>query len=504
VLAPVLALAAVLPAVWWEPLHVDESFTLTMAPRSFGYIIHEVFFRRADAPAYSLIEHATLSWPGGIEALRLPAVLFFLVALPGAGLVARELAGRTEALVLPLALALAPLAVRLADFGRPYTLLLALVVWSTYAALKAAKSGSLAAWSAIGALAGALVYVHSIGPLYLGPILLTGLLHSAASRRRLAVEAATALGAALLVGVAYYLNVLTTLRDKFGAYRGAAALHTSPQTSVSVLAIGDRPGLVVFGLLAVAGLAWLARSRTRTAVALAAWVAVPIGFFWLVPVERVHFSPRYMIAVEPFFLLLVVVGALSLGRVLPRPLLAGGLVVAALLAWLAYDDVQRLRELHGVAVNRAAAAVSPYRDQGVLFASTGEPVGDSGRSPGLVSAYITLELPGLEWVRERRVEKVTAFVRSDGPPKIGLWLFMATPSRIQRGLDTLAAYEDVEAKRLSPHLLFVRSVAARDPATLVKEAYRVRTLWLATRPSDRRVRRILAVDQAALDAVAGP
>jgi hypothetical protein len=44
--AVLLTLGAALPAVWREPLHVDEQVTLAVSPRSFGAIIDEV------SPAY--------------------------------------------------------------------------------------------------------------------------------------------------------------------------------------------------------------------------------------------------------------------------------------------------------------------------------------------------------------------------------------------------------------------------------------------------------------------
>src|SRR5262245_55170029 len=124
-LAMVLALGLALPAVWFEPLHFDEMATLEFAPHSLGQIVDEVFVGRGGAPFHFFLTHLSLQWPGGIEGLRLPSLLLFLSALPLTALVGRELVGRLEGALAAVALALAPLAVGLATFGRMYSLLLA-------------------------------------------------------------------------------------------------------------------------------------------------------------------------------------------------------------------------------------------------------------------------------------------------------------------------------------------------------------------------------------------
>ena len=66
-----------------------------------------------------------------IVGLRVPSIVFFVLALLAAGLVARLLVDARAAVLLPLALACAPLAVELSTFGRMYSLLLAATLWST-------------------------------------------------------------------------------------------------------------------------------------------------------------------------------------------------------------------------------------------------------------------------------------------------------------------------------------------------------------------------------------
>ncbi|HLB03958.1 MAG TPA: glycosyltransferase family 39 protein, partial [Gaiellaceae bacterium] len=157
--AVALATAAALPAVWWEPLHLDERVMLEYAPDSPGTIVREVFVDRGGAPLQFLVEHVTLQWPGGLAGLRLPSFVFFLLALGFSWPVAWLLVGERAALALPLLLASAPLAVELATFGRMYALFLWLVLAAAWLALRAGRSNTSRAWIAAGALAGGLVYV---------------------------------------------------------------------------------------------------------------------------------------------------------------------------------------------------------------------------------------------------------------------------------------------------------------------------------------------------------
>ncbi len=148
---------------------------LDFSRRSLGAIVRDVFVDRGGAPAQFLVEHVTLSWPGGVEGLRLPSLFFFLLSLPVAAAVGRRLLGETAGLLLPPLLALAPLAVELATFGRMYALFLLCVLGATWLGIRAAASGSPRAWAVAGAAAGLLVYVHPIAPLYAPLALLTGL-----------------------------------------------------------------------------------------------------------------------------------------------------------------------------------------------------------------------------------------------------------------------------------------------------------------------------------------
>ena len=184
----------------------------------------------------------TLTWPDGLAGLRLPSVVFFLLALPAAGLVAGRLVDGRAATLLPLTLACAPLAVGLATFGRMYSLLLAATLWSTVVALWAARRDSLLGWTLAGIAAGLLVYAHPVAPLYSALVVVTGLLCAAVPFRRLLKVAWPAPLALALVQAPYYAVALGVLRDRYEVELGAPRAQAIRAAGRSVPEQGlDRP-----------------------------------------------------------------------------------------------------------------------------------------------------------------------------------------------------------------------------------------------------------------------
>ena len=85
-----------LPAVWWEPLHADEIVTLRFARESPVEIVRE-HLRRPGRRAAALPGRAgALTWPDGLAGLRIPSIVFFLLALPGGGARGRPARGRAR------------------------------------------------------------------------------------------------------------------------------------------------------------------------------------------------------------------------------------------------------------------------------------------------------------------------------------------------------------------------------------------------------------------------
>ena len=389
--AAALALALTLPAIWWEPLHADEFVTLRLARQAPVEIVQDVFVDRGGAPLHFLIERVTLTWPDGLLGLRIPSIVFFLLALSAAGLVAARLVDGRAATLLPLALACAPLAVGLATFGRMYSLFLAATLWATVVALWAARRDSLLGWALAGIAAGLLVYVHPVAPVYSALVLLTGLLCATVPFRRLLRTAWPAPLALALVQAPYYA---VALGDRYEIELGApraqairAAGRSVPEQGLIGLGPGELAGSLLALALALAGVAWLAWDRPRVSIALALWGLVPIAFFTFVPTGTTYFFPRYLLPALPFFLLLAVAGCLALASFGRFGAVAGALLFGGLLAWQLVDDVKKLNELRDLRL----VALAIEAEAGPSSCSLPGYAPFARRPPRLLDEYVHLE-----------------------------------------------------------------------------------------------------------------
>jgi hypothetical protein len=497
--------ALALPALWWEPLHLDEAITIDYARRSYPSIVTDVFLDRGGAPVHFFVEHVTLAVPGGIEGLRLPSVVFFLCSLVLAALFARELAGEGVALLTPVLLAVAPLGVSLATFARMYSLFVAAVLGATLLALLAGRSGKRGDWIVAGAVIGALVYVHPIAPLYCALAAGTGLI--VAERRPSTLLREAWPGALVAVAVAApYAYALAVLRSRYDVGLESGRLRTTagrsvPEEVLHALTPGGTLGAVALLALALVGLAWLARRRPRAAVALALWLAVPVLFFTLVP-SSTRFFGRYLAPAEPAFYVLVAAGCFAIAG---RRLAVASALAACVVVLSVSERIDRLRALHDLGLRNLTTAVD---HEGILFSSTGTPVSD--RPAELVDDYLDLEglslrrveeLPGIDLRFEPDLEEhgranVAAFVSAGGRGR-GLWIFRGPERRVTRAIRRVVNDAELVAIRPSPTLLLIRSRRTAAPPALIEQGIRARTAWTLASPADRWTTLLLAIDRSA-------
>jgi hypothetical protein len=496
--------ALALPALWWEPLHLDEAITISYAERSYASIIRDVFVERGGAPLHFFVEHLTLAAPGGIEGLRLPSLVFFLLSLVLAARLARELAGAQAGLLSPILLAVAPLGLSLATFARMYSLFVAAVLGVTLLALRAARTGERRNWILTGAAAGVLVYVHPIAPLYAALAAGTGLIVSGRRPRALLHEAWP--GAAVAVAVAApYAYALAVLRSRYDVGLESGRLRTTagrsvPEEALHALTPGGTIGALLLLALALVGLASLAHRRPRVGVALGLWLAVPVLFFALVPAST-RFFGRYVAPAEPAFYILVAAGCVAIaGR---RRFIAAALA-AGVVALSVSERVDRLTAIHDLGLRDLVSAVDA---DAVLFSSTGTPVSD--RPPELLDDYLELErrasrrveeLPGIDLrfeprLREHGRANVAGFLAGGGSGR-GAWVFRGPERRVTRAVRRLADDRELAAERASPTLLLVNSRAPAAPAVLIQQGIRARTAWTLDSPADRWTALLLAIDRA--------
>lgn len=511
--AALAATALALPAVTWQALNLDENITLTLAPGSVASIVDNVWSARGGGPAHFLVEHVTLAWPGGLWGLRLPSLIFFLLALPAAGLVARELFGRREELIVVAALALAPTAIKYATDGQPPTLLLAVFLWSLWASLRAARLGGRGRWALAGLALGFLVFVQPVAPLYAGLALATGVLHAHGGARRVAREAWPAVLLLALAITPFVVHSVDVLRARYDLEGDIGAPRTRVGDTVIHAAFESlAPGIVGFALLALAGvgLVTLLAERPRTGLALAAIVAAPIAFFDSVPevVRSVFFFDRYMLPALPVFLLLAAVGCDRVARVGGRGLLPLAAVAGVLLVAELIPDVASLRRMHELELPRVTSAVSA-EPATVLFGSTGTTAQAGARGaltrwqpPELVDTYVDLSRGSeLEVVDESTCAGVKGFLAERAArPRRGVWLFYeSAPPLAEAAAGRLAAVPGVTADVIGGHYVLVRSVLASDPRDLVRLGLHVRRAWRRHAPEDGSGVRMLAADREGLD-----
>ncbi len=136
----------------------DEAVTYDMAHRGLGSLwgtlgtadaVHGLYYMAMKA-LFALC--SAFGDPDPLLVLRLPSVLAMAAAAAGVALVGHRLGGPRAGLLAGVALALLPSAQRYAQEGRSYALVCALVVWATYAWVRAAGSGRRGPWVAYTAL----------------------------------------------------------------------------------------------------------------------------------------------------------------------------------------------------------------------------------------------------------------------------------------------------------------------------------------------------------------
>jgi hypothetical protein len=87
--AVVMAVLLARHAVFLAPLNVDEELTIRLGEFSFRHILHIVSTQRGGGPLHFWLEHFLLGWWPSLQALRLPSLVFFCLALPAVALIVR-------------------------------------------------------------------------------------------------------------------------------------------------------------------------------------------------------------------------------------------------------------------------------------------------------------------------------------------------------------------------------------------------------------------------------
>ena len=505
--AAAIVFTLALRATFRAPLNVDEELTLRIAREPFGSIFQTVR-DRGGGPFHFWLEHLTMSWPGGLAGLRVPSIVFMLVALPAVALIAKELAGRVEAASTVLLLASAPLAISYSSFARPHSMLLAWITWGTFLGLRAARHTDARLWIAAGAVLGSSILVHPTAPLYAVTAFGTGVVY--ARRPLRAWPGAIALAVTL---IPYYAATAHALSNRYGVGEGVRGrtFTGNPVWKDAVFFVAPGGGVVNwFTAAAALGLVvLLVQRRVRVAAVLVLTIAAPVVFFSVVPANGLSalFFDRYMLPALPSFLMLVAIACVTLARLAWQlRLVAVAVLVAALMSVGLRIVLARQTQLAQLGLGQLAASIRGESRDAVLFGSTGFTLPGSylgyftfGRPPNLADRYLSLRIPSLPFVNDDACAPVVEFLAKDRPPQYGLWVFWAVQHDDQRKAEAAFAHmSGIGVTEPYRHFLVVRSSQVLPPRQLVELSLELRRAWYRAVPFNRRVNLLITADRTAL------
>ncbi len=329
-----IALYVRLASLGFQSVTDDEGYSFALAQRSFTGML-ALFRWEGNGTIYSVVLWPIVRVSESADALRLPALLAGVAAVGATYWAGRELANRRVALLGAFLLAVSPMALRYAQFARPFSFVLlcsALSVALLARHLRTGGLGSLAGYAVVLALA---AYSNSLAPVLLVPVhaLLVAPAGLAALRRlAFAVAGATALASPVIA-----LAVVETGRRN-PLYWLARPSFGQVARVVQEFMIGRAPSEL--GLVRAASVAGVVAAAALIAAAgvgpgrkqfwrLFAWTFVPSAVALAISLVRPVFFGAYLIVLLPGLCLLLAAGA----QRLPARLSAG-LVTVLAVAWL--------------------------------------------------------------------------------------------------------------------------------------------------------------------------
>lgn len=150
-------------AVWH-----DEAVTIGLANRDLPDVWQTLGHIDAVHGLYYLLMHGLFGILGtDVLVLRLPSVLAAAVAAAGVAMIGLRLAGARAGLCAGLVFVALPGVQRYAQEGRSYALVCALVVWATYALVRAVERDRRGIWAAYAGLLLAACLLHELAVLAL-------------------------------------------------------------------------------------------------------------------------------------------------------------------------------------------------------------------------------------------------------------------------------------------------------------------------------------------------
>ncbi|MDX6591449.1 MAG: mannosyltransferase [Gaiellales bacterium] len=385
----------------FRPLHNDEGVTLQVASHPSAREVLDVAVNdRHGPPLHYLLVHASLVWHDDVLGLRVPSALLGIVAVALAFFFGRELLGRAGGSLVCLVTATFPVVVHLAQFARGYTAMLAASFASLWLLLLLVRTRRARYVLPYAVSALLLAAAHPFGlfalfseVLILAVLGLLPLLRGPRDRRAL-----TATGVAMLGGLgalALLWTVYSGLRDKYGVGDGRAVIDVTSSEFWTRLGNSwsgsSRPiAAIALAVVALAGIAVLARENRRAAIVVGIWIGQPVISLTVLTATSSDFAPeRHLLFLLPGFAAAIAALLLFIGRRVPRhgPVLAGA-VAAALLIPAVVSDVDNIGGFTPDLRNASRYLADRFGADDVLLSTAGVP--QDGVQPRLYGAYAVL------------------------------------------------------------------------------------------------------------------
>jgi Dolichyl-phosphate-mannose-protein mannosyltransferase len=377
-----LLLYRIAPDVGDKPLYEDEAVAGLISMRPLGEVLETVMLDRGGAPLHFVLTHGVFALATSAEALRWLSVACALAAIPLCFDLGRRLGGPAAGLVAAAVAASSTALAVYGSFGRMYALY---VLIAALAADLFVRAVDLRTRGAVAAAAAAFWLLPAVHPYGLIPALVALAIAAVLWRRR-SLRDALPVSIAVLAAIPFvFADLRLANRSEVG--EGGSAL-ASPGDAwgelvavVSSFAGGDGLALLLFTVLALAGIAVLASQRPAVAV-LAAALALPPLLFVLVPAgSEPDLSPRHLFYGLPLWAASIGVCVAWLRRWMPDR--AWFVVVTAVIV---------------LAVMAPASALRDPRELGLLPTST--PDGVRAGAGELLFPYATPFLAEIGDVRD--------------------------------------------------------------------------------------------------------
>ncbi|WP_428561685.1 MAG: glycosyltransferase family 39 protein [Solidesulfovibrio sp. DCME] len=318
-----------LPSMWWDEVLVPMTARLplaTIVERALGQDIHPPLF-------YFLIK-AVMAASQADWALRLPAALAGIAAIPLLYLAGTAILSREAGLFAAVLAAVNPLLLLLSRQVRPYTLVFDLSLVSLWAFASLLRGGTWRAMACLWAANLALALLHFTALLVIGAegAMLLCLAATTRSRANLWRLVLFSLGAALAAGASlpFLFGALGANVDASGARKTLAAMAamTSTRLGETFWYLPNLVARLTVTALTVVGAVRLWRQSKETSLLLAGFALLPMAAL-LAARFTTYFNPWHLTVLLPAALILAGNGLpVLLSAGCPRPLVAGLLCLA--------------------------------------------------------------------------------------------------------------------------------------------------------------------------------